>query len=94
MAPSRSLVGLLCLTIGLTVAHQVAACIFADKIDPQQMAGMQHFYRSVMRCLSPRHSQGLMAFTGLQERQHLSIYLSLICFYVRALAEPADLHVV
>ena len=51
MAPSRSLVGLLCLTLSLTVAHQVTACIFAEKLDPQQMAGMQHFFLSfATRC--------------------------------------------
>ena len=44
MVPSRSLVGLMCLTISFTMAHQVAACIFAEQmadLDPQQMAGMQ-----------------------------------------------------
>ena len=70
MAPSRSLVGLLCLTVSLTVAHQVTACIFAEKLDPQQMAGMQRFCFPLVRSLLPRHSQGVTAFTGLLDRMH------------------------
>ena len=65
--------GLLCLTISLAVAHQVTACIFAEKLDPQQMAGMQHICFSLIRFLLPRHSEGVMAFTGLQKREHSGI---------------------
>ena len=57
MAPARSLVGLLCLTICLTVAHQVTACIFADKLNPQQLAGTQLFCSPLARSLLPRHSE-------------------------------------
>ena len=62
--------GLLCLTLSLTVARQVTACIFAEKLDPQQMAGMQHFCSSLIRSLLPRHLEGVMAFTGLLDRMH------------------------
>ena len=62
--------GLLCLTLSLTVARQVTACIFAEKLDPQQMAGMQHFCFSLVRSLLPRHSEGVTAFTGLLDRMH------------------------
>ena len=62
--------GLLCLTLSLTVAHQVTACIFAEKLDPQQMAGMQHLWRPLVRSLFLRHSEGVTAFTGLLEWMH------------------------
>lgn len=65
--------GLLCLTLSLTVAHQVTACIFAEKLDPQQMAGMQHFLYPLIRFPLPRHSEGVTDFTGLLAREHCDI---------------------